>query len=167
MCQKFVPSGYKQCLKPSPSINFFTLPFSWFTIVQRCFMFVRYVQGMDVEGCESSQRRMATGTLSCELASSATGPLNRTLMPAVATSWRNSKRPRSLWHSGGAVNPTFYHLLQTPEVSPSNSAAQIGKTPIRFTTHANLGTLSGLRLNPQRWFSNLARGATMTKMRAD
>ena len=78
-------------------------------------MLVQYVRGMDVEGCESSQRRMATGTLSCELAVGATGPLNRTLMPPVATSWRNSKRPRrTLWHSGRAVNPTFYHLMRTP-----------------------------------------------------
>ena len=70
-------------------------------------MSVQYVQGMDVEGGVNLHRG------GCELADRATGPLNRTLMPPVATSWRNSKRPRSLWHSGRAVN------LLSPPADPS------------------------------------------------
>ena len=90
-----------RCLKTIAKHNLFHTSFSKFTNVSCCFMSVQHVQGMDVEGCESSQRRrMATGTLSCELATAsatcATGPLNRTLMPPCATSWRNSKRPRSV-----------------------------------------------------------------------
>ena len=163
MCQRSVPSGNQQTGVRNllPNVNYFSLPILG---LQTCYVAFNFVASMYMVETLSGvnlhrggwQRPLCLENWREPV--SATGPLNRTLMPPLChqlAQFQKAQEPVALRTL--AVNPTFYHLVQTPQLSSSNcAAAQIGKTPIRFTTHTNLGSLSDPTLNSQR-FSNLAQ----------